>query len=551
MGVKIPNLNDLDQASVEQFDKLLTQLIQELDPTIDVKSGPFHDLVLHLKAILDAGEQTNIDLIRQANSLLAISQNSNLADTDVVDRLLSNYNITRNPGTKARGDITIILDQLTNTVIGKGSVFIIDGLKFTSPVTYVGRTTSATVIGPNDRLIIPVSLNQYAFTITLEANDIGTSYNVLQSTTVVPANPPAHFVKAYVAADFTNGTNAQTNQELIDLLAAGMAIAAWSNRISIESLIRKQTTFATIKNLSIIGFGDPEMLRDQHSIWPGSTGGRSDLYLRSQELYQNIQLTKSAVLVAKAGPIGTWQFGIGRDDAPGFYKVDKILLPSQDLTDPGWTPSSEVRSLDLTGVVGVPDLISTLVNEGIYSRYQAAVIQFVDTTTDATALTIGTSTNEYKVLVQAMPLIADLQSFLLTRDVAPPQCDVLVKAPIPCYTEVTFTVNYDSTTTAPSIPDIQTAVASAVNNLSFPGSLSASFIDQVLHNLLPNLVSVTNMSLAGLIRRPNGTTIPLASTTQITIPSEPANMISGRTTVFFLAPEDVNVTLNPVVVPNV
>lgn len=544
--VTVTDLSTLSQDSVDKFQQVLNELIQEYQPLVDVTGGLFEDLLLHLKAVLDAATQQNIDLVRQSNSLYEVNLNPDLADPTILRNLLSNYNLTANPGTKATGPITVILNDEIGTVVLEDALFTISGLQFRSPITYAIRTDPLEILSPTDILLVPTTTGQYSFTINIDAVDVGSAGNVIRGLQVVPDQPPASFAQAYVQTDFTGGTDVSTNQELVTALAAGLAIGAWSNRINIQSLITKQEEFSTINpnNISIIGFGDPEMIRDQHAIWPGAQGGRSDLYLRSQPLYQNIAFTKTATLIAKVGPVGTWQFGIGRDDAPGFYRVSKVLFPDQDPNDPGFAPTSDVRGFDLSGVVGPPDIINA--TEATYSRYQTAVIQFDDTVTDATALVVGVATKDYQVVTQAMPLVAEVQDFLLGRDVRPPMCDAEVKGVIPCFTTVACTVNYDNTTTPPTVAAVQNAVADAVNGLVYPGSLAASFIDQAIHNAFPNVESVTGFLITGTVRRINGTTTFLSNAVIITIPAVNSLMQSGRTVAFFLEPSSVSVTLVPV-----
>lgn len=541
--VTVTDLNMLSQESVDKFQKVLDTLIQEYQPLVDVTGGVFEDLLLHLKAILDAATQENIDLVRQSNSLYEVNLNPALASPSILRDLLSNYNLTASPGTKAAGPITVVLSQQIGTVVPQGALFVISGLQFQSPVSYGIRTNPAQVLSPTDVLLIPTGTGQYTFTINLTAVEVGAAGNVMRGLTVIPTQPPAAFAQAYVQSDFIGGTDPATNEQLLTELAAGLAIGAWANRVNVQSLITKQPAFSTIdpNNISIIGFGDPEMLRDQHAIWPGASGGRVDIYQRSQPLYRNVAFLKTATLIAKTGPVGTWQFGIGRNDAPGFYRVSKVLFPNEDVNDPGFAPTSDVRGFDLSGVVGPPDIINA--TEAVYSRYQTAVIQFIDNITDATAMVIGTTTKNYQVVTQAMPLIAEVQDFLLGRDVRPPMSDVEVKAPIPCFTTVTCTVNYDSTTTPPTVAAVQNAVAVAVNGLIYPGSLAASFIDQTIHNAFPNVDSVTSFLLTGTIRRIDGTTTFLSNAVIITIPSVNSLMQSGRTAAFFLEPSNVSVTL--------
>lgn len=549
MGVTVQDLATLDPALVAQYDTELTTLLNELNPTLDLSAGVLHDLLLHLKAILDAATEQNITLVREANSLAAIAVDPTLADSTVVDNCLSNFNVVRNPGTTAGGPIAIVLSSLTAVVIPNGALFTIGGLEFITTTAYAARTSSDSVTTSNDVLISAVGNGTYVFTVPVEAVAIGSLGNVTRGTEVTPDQPPPDFSSAYVKADFVGGTDPDTNTTLMTKLAQGLAIKSWSNRPSDMSLITKQPDFENILNSSIIGFGDSEMLRDQHSIWPGSTGGRNDVYLRSQEMYQNQVITKTATLVSKLGQVGTWQFGVALNDAPGFYVVDRILLTTQSQTATGFQPSSDVRGLDLsTDPLPPPDIVETI--EGVYSRYQTAVIQFNDTITDVTSTVLGT-TQDYNVVLRVMPLVAEVQDFINVRENRPPTSDVLIKAPMPCFTAVTLTVNYKNGTTAPTIAAVQNSVADAVNAMSFSGTLATSYIAQALQTTVPNLVSLTDVSLDGDIRAPDGTTASITGTESIEIPDDFPNMVSGRTTAFFLDPADVDVTLVAVDTPNV
>jgi hypothetical protein len=550
MPITVQDLDDLDPTLVTQFDAALTAIVQEDNPTFELRAGVLHDMLIHVKAQLDAATQTNINLVRQSNSLQAIEENPDLADTEVVDQMLSNYNIVRNPGEQASGPVTFVLDTMIGVVIPNTMVLTINGLEFNPDITYAARTSSLSIITDSDTLIYQIGPSLWAFDINVTAVELGSAGNAARAVTATPDVEPPHFVKAYVKSDFTGGVDADTNQTLIDKLESGLAVKAWSNRPSILGLLREQTDFADILYISSIGFGDPEMARDQHAVWPGHMGGRSDLYLQSQPLYQNLTVLKTATLISKVGPLGTWQAGLAIDEAPGFYQVDRVLLPDVDQSTPGFPASSDVRSIDLisppSDTLLPPDIIT--VPEGTYSRYQAVVIRWADTITDATPLAIG-ATNDYNVVVRIMPLIAEIQDFLNGREQRPPMCDVLVRGAVPCFTTVAFTVNYKKNTPAPSISEIQTAVANAVNNMGFTGELPRSFIDQVLHEMLNNLVSVVNYTLSGTIRQPDGINVFITDPQKLVIPSDPVNTVTGRTTIFFLKPDDITVTLVAVDVP--
>lgn len=547
MTITVQDLTTLNPALVTQFDAELTTLVQEENPTFDLRAGVFHDLLIHVNAQLNAAIQTNINIIIQSNSLQAIQANPALSDVTVVGALLSNYNIVDNPGAEATGTVTFIINQLIGVVIPSTMVLTINGLTFNPNITYAARTSSLSIITSSDTLIYPIGTNLWAFDIQATATAIGSDGNVTRSTTVTPDVAPPNFVKAYVKSDFTGGVDADTTQTLIAKLEGGQAIKAWSNRSSILGLLRDQPNFANILNGSIIGFGDPEMDRDQHSIWPGHLGGRSDLYLQSQPFYQDVTVQKTATLLSKSGSVGLWQTSLILSDAPGFYSVDRVLLTAVDQSTPGFQVSSDVRSFDLSSppsnTLNPPDIVTVV--EAAFSRYETSTIQWYDTITNAAPLSIG-ATAPYNVILRVMPLIDQVQDFLNARTNRPPMCDVLVRGAIPCFTTMAFTVNYNSNLAAPDVPTIQTAVANAVNNIGFTGELPISLINQTLHNLAINLLSVTGYTLIGTILQPDLTLVIITDPQLLVIPNNPTDTITSRTTLFFLNPTDVSVTLVPV-----
>jgi hypothetical protein len=550
MPIQVPPLAQLDPAEVEQFRASETALVQAYNPGVDLKRGPTQDLVITPKAALDTATQTNIDLVRQSNSLAQIIANPALADPTLVNNLLSTFGLTRKPGALATGQVTIVLSALTPTIIPTSVVFTINGQTFVPIQAYAGRTDPSLVIGPGDVLIVPLGSN-FAFTINVVAQVVGAAGNISQGSTATLSQNPPQFVKAYAQGDFTGGQDTETNTQLVARLQSGLAIKAWSNRASIDAMIRQQ--FPNLITESIIGFGDAEQLRDAHAIWPGHAGGRSDIYIRTQQLWSKQMKQYTATLLSVNGTQGTWQFTVPRNDMPGFYEIDRILLLTQDPTQVGFQPSSDVRGTDLAietfdSVTYFPDIVSAV--EGTYSRYQTATIQFVDTITNASGLVIG-STAPYNVIFRTMPQVDQFQDFLGGRTVRPTMGDVLVKGAVPCFTSISMTVNVQQGTTV-NATTVANAVAQAVNLMGFTGKVSASLISQTLHNLIgTNLVSVMGISMLGRIRRPDGTNVYISDSTSLGFVDDPAHMTTSRTVAFFVNPVDVAVNVVVVATPSV
>jgi hypothetical protein len=558
MVLEVGNLADLDQAQVDNALAFAVQLLSEKQENIDFKRGVIGDLVVKLDAILSGGQRANISLERQSHSLVAIEANPDLADDDIVNDVISNYRLTRRAAAVATGEVTIVLSQLVAVTIPSGSVFVIDGRRYTSDATYTARTAAENVVGENDRLISQLASDEYAFTINVTATVAGSAGAVQKDTTLVPQSAPTSFVKAYASSDFIGGVNAQTNADLIALLADGLAAKAWSNRVTIPSTARAADSaqfdmvtdqFVNIQTMSIVGFNDEEMARDQHQLFPVSGGGRCDIYLRSQEAIHHLLLTKTATLIDKVDAGGIWQLSIGRDDAPGFYEVTKVLVKGDDQLNSGYEVTEDIRGVDLTGDIYIPDIVGA--QEAVYSRYQAATIRFLDTNTAVLETDVGVLTQEYDVTVSTMPLVKELQEFYGDRRVIAPAGDVVVKAAIPCFLSVSFEVQRRRTEAVIDEESIKSAMAAYVNTLGFPGVLYASALARVIDELLPDSIDAGAIDMFGRIRKPDGTISFIRGDDVITIPSEPTVYSTGRTVSFVLNTGDIAISDVTVAVPSV
>jgi len=546
MAIEITSLDALSDADVEQAYALAQQLVLEKQPNVDTKRGVLGQLVLGLDAILGAAHRESFRRLQRSQSLLEITNDPTLADDDTVNALLSNYRLTRREAQAAKGEVTIVLNQNIGVTIAAGSVFVGNGQHYTADASYAARTDSANVLSSTDRLLVKVADDRYAFTINVTAVTPGSAGLLTKDTELTPLDPPVSFVQAYAASDFTGGLDKQTNADLIALMEQGIAARAYSNRTNIFSMLRNAdpstfsmvtTDFANILAISIVGFGDQEMLRDQHGLFPVSTGGRTDIYLRSQALPITTKLTKEAVLISKGATNSIWQFSIARDDAPGFYEIRKITTTGAPATVGGYEITDETRAVDLTGD-DVPDIVTY--KEGIYSRYQTAVVQFRDTDTDTSSLTVGVSKANYDITLVRMPLVKEVQQFIQDRRVRNPAGDHLVKAAMPCFVSLSFTLYKKQAITIDKAA-IRTALATYVNNLGFAGRLYAAELQGIITDLLDDSVSVGAIEMFGRIRQPDGTDYYISDNAILTVPTIAQQMISARTVALLLDENDIGI----------
>jgi hypothetical protein len=552
MPLDIPNLLELETADVEANLDVLTERVQEFDDGIELKRGVVHDLVLHLQSILATGIEDVADRIQRSSSLLEITEDPALADEEVVDAVLSNFRVSRTDGSAAAGTIVIVLDSLTPVTIANGAVFTAQGQTFTADSAFAARVSAAQVVTETDRLLTALGDGSYAFTIEVTATEVGTAAQLKRNVKLVPAATIPRFVTAYVQSDFSGGLDVEDNEAMLSRLQNGIAAQDLSNRGTIDALVRQHEDFEGVLALSTIGYGDTEQRR-YHSIFPVAFGGRLDVYARTQALPQALAVTKTATLVSTLEAGGIWQFSLTREDAPGFYEVGKITLASAAEDDEaGYEVQSDVRGYDLTesaAIAFTPDLESA--EEAAFSRFSSAVIQFLDTDTPVGALTVGSSTQDYTVVVRVMPQIAALQELLGGRSVRHAAADLLVKAAVPCFLSLSFTIHKKSTEESPDTDALATDLAAEVNQLGFRGRLAASQLSAVIHRHLVGTQTASAIDMFGRIRYPNGTIRYLRSGELLEIPDAAEQMVSPRTVAFILDPADVAASVEVVDTPDI
>jgi len=537
------SINELDPTTVQASEDFLVQYLHDAYPSMDLTAGRvLRDLLIRPAALFHAMNQTNMDRLRKSMSINAIEADPTLADDTIVDGIFSNYRITRSSGTKASGSAVIIISSLLTTSVPQGTKFTTNGLNFLTLIPCVGVTSADAVSSTGDRLITARGDGTYSFTVPVEAEAAGAQYSIKMGTRFTVSPTPANFIDASAALDFSVGSAAETNAEMVEKFKLALSPQVLSGRTHIDSMILAQ--FPNREETSIIGLGDAEMIRDRHNIFLTSTGGKADIYARLQALPQTIKVTKTATLISKADK--KWQLTLLRGDAPGFYVVVGILPKDAPSDQASFAVSSELRSLDLTSLNGAYVPYIANLTEGAYSRYQTVILQFIDTETDVTALIESTSTQEYDVYVMYMPGIATLQDNFNLRATRNPQADYLVRAPVPAFLTISLKVRYTLDDEVPDAAAIKQAIASRVNSLKFSaGRLAASVIYDAAHSMLagPNVNVSSPIDMVCIIRQPDGTSIRMRSADEIVVPDLPLVCTTLRTVAFFLEEANIDLTI--------
>lgn len=549
MPIEVTSLSELDPAKIEQLEAQIVQMVREAHPSLETRRGPIYDLLYHYMAALSAVNQENIERYRQSSSLHAIQQNPELADPEIVDAVLSNFRVTRRQGAAARGRVTIVVDRLATVTIPFGARFVSEGRGFTAVAAYVARTSAANTQTETDRVLVPLGDGTYSFDIEVVAEEEGSGSMLSRGALLVPDDTLSYYVTSHAAEDFTGGLETETNQELILRMQDGIACQALSNRTNMGALLRSLPGYENVLHSSIIGFGDPEMLRDRTGLSPLPCGGRVDWYIRTAEQPQQKELTLTASLVQKRSDNrGVWQLTIPRDAAPGFYDIYRVL-PISDYNYTGsYTIISQQRDCDTTEIPGVltPDLPDA--RHGYFSRYQMAAVQFVDSDTPVAERQLG-DTQDYKVVVRAMPGIAELQATLGSLQHRNFGGDVLVKAPVPAMVSLGVTLNLGIGDPLPDPVAMREAIAHHVNTRGFSGKLYAAAISDILYNYLGPRSHASAVDLYTQILCPDRQVRTYRSIEALHIPNLPEALTTPRTCVFITQPEMIKISAQGVELP--
>jgi hypothetical protein len=544
MALQVTSLSELDTTRVSDLIDTFSQLVRERHPEVELSRGVFHDLVIYFNSALNAAVQENIDRVMQSNSLLAITQNPALADPALVDKVLSNYNLTRDAGKIAVGDAVVVVNQNITTQINSAIRMAANGVTFFPTRTFTGLPVGQATSAEGDRTMVPVGDGTYAFKITVFATLAGAAGNIPRGTTITPDIAPSNVAAIFAAVDFTKGLDPATNAEYIAKLPEGLAAKTIGGRRSFTSFIRSQPDFQNILHMSVVGFGDAEQKRDQHSLFPVSGGGRVDIYAQTHDIAQRIDHLLPAMYIGPAAPnddtAGTvWQVTLNKDTAPGFYYVSRIAK----LNDPentGYEIISTTPGYNVAGADYIPDI--TTQEESEFTRYKTLTLQFIDVDVQRTGLVARQSTATYAVTTVGLPLIGALQDFVAGREVRCRMADVLIKAAVPCLTTISFKVRRAANELDPDFTAIKKAIVTAVAKIGFSGQLSASVISSAAHQFLTGQQSISSVDIFGRILRPDGKTVYLRDPARIEVPNDTEHMVSPKTVVFLVSENDIDIT---------
>lgn len=231
---------------------LLISQINELDPGLDTSVGSnFRDLLINpLSTILSSYQS---DHERVMNSLSATDPS--LFSEEELDALSSNFLVSRNEGAYHIGEIKLYFSEPRALVIPANSRFVYEasGVQYEtlSNFTITKSTMSEDIVGGlYSTPAIKVRSLDRTSTGYLAAGAL------LKSLTFRTPNPK----KVQVVTNINGGSQRESNQTLYARLLDSVKTSTLASKGVIENSIN--SFYPQIKDVQIIGAGDPLMIRD-------------------------------------------------------------------------------------------------------------------------------------------------------------------------------------------------------------------------------------------------------------------------------------------------
>lgn len=538
MALKITSLAQLSTEVVQQSQQRISRLIAEKYPDVDTSRGVIHDLIAFLAGGVVGGLlETEIQRLLDSRSLLAISKDPSLADSELVDHILSNFRISRTTSEAATGEVRIVVSGNTPISVPKDTLFTANNVAFKTADVYIARPVGTLAINPSDRVLRNRNDGKFEFVVPVTCTLAGTIGNIksdipLAISTVLPG-----FVTAVAASDFTGGSAIESNTELIARMNTGIPAKVLAGASNVIASLTANYLKGTSSYFSVLGFGDAEQTRDQMGLFPISSGSRTDVYIKNRNTPVPVKRAISATVISKTTDTVIWRATLQNTDFPGFYK----LLSTTRAATSASLVVQVTRGYDTSGSrYAVPAIRTAL--QSVFSAYQTAVLSITETNpSDMATLVVG-SVAVFDITAATVPGLNSIQDFANHPSNRSFGSDVLIKGAVPCFVSATVEIIKPLGDADPDILAIQNAVSQFINGLAFKPTLYATQISPIVNALLPTGTIVSKVTLLGEILRPDGQTQTLTGA-GLELPNLPAVLVTPRTTAFFAYSDDVRVNV--------
>jgi len=471
-------LSDINQDDFDSAEAIIVALTRTEYPNLDLRRGTvLRDLLVRPAAAYTALDEKRMDELRAKQSLISLQENEATVDPDDVNAILSNFNMTRNVGSMATGEIRVRINDALTYTLAKGFQFTtLDGQLYELTQTYTIKPDADAgqieVEASNDG-------SYYFFILPATAVEAGAEYNLEQATALEPIGSLYGFIAGDVYSAFVGGVDDETISEIITRLPVAISNRSLTNRTSIEAKLRdafENDTFQ-IQAISVQGMGDEAQLRDKHNPMGFTVGSRVDVYSRNFVTPNVVTLQKTGTLIAP----NTYQITITAADAPGYYairsisEVEAVVSPALDF---GSLPvAGSYAFVEVRAASGIADTYHDIdpdnsMIETAYSVFQAATVTI-------TGVPQTTATRAFKVELYVTPGLTDMQDYVDLTAVRNLEADILIRQPLMCMVGLETTLYYSERNPV-DVPAMKSDIVNYINTRSFLRNLTRSELSSLL-----------------------------------------------------------------------
>jgi len=547
MGWQDLDFDNLDSDVFQANRATLLAALAALRPELAFNSAAIDHLLLQPAAAVYTALYQSMTLLANSYDLAAVASGSTV-DSTLVSKILSNYGIQKYSATKASGTLQIMVSE--------PQVILVDELTiFTSDYDYDYRATSLVRAIPSeeyrqsdDDVLMVQYGDLYGFQVPVEADQSGADYNVAAGCGFSTEYYIPGLVRIFAASDISGGQDEESDQQAASRALSGLGVKGFGSKLHLLNLIRYgdqsvseyyDSGFANVVDVAALGARDAEMLRDKRGLLPVALGGKLDVYVKSSANIGRFVESVEAELVDIVGGHGVWEITLDAQNVPGAYRVIWVNLPSVAITETSFEILSHSWDYDTSqeGFPFTPDIESAV--EAVFSPFQKLYVRFVDTETSVDPGEVGSRTETYTAVVEALPYLADIQKHLTDDSCRPPTLDVLVRAPWPCYVGVSVELSDSSTTIAELA---RSAVVACIGNTAIGEVLTSSEVAVAIGAALGELASVKDVQLSGTLWTTSGPQT-LVGGYSLEIPTIEELGLSAKNTAFFTSRDDISVSL--------
>lgn len=540
-------------------EELLIAFVKAAFPTLDLTPGTvIRDLVIRLYAHLEVRMQEQIDTALIANSLLEISKNPNVIDEVQVDRLLSNYNITRSSGNTATGKLRLFFTDSTTTVIDATTSITINDVVFQPTQGYILVNAANYTAGANQRLLT-ASGATYTAVIDITAVEPGSIANQRSGALVSAISPsPGTFISARADADLVGGADAEDNVALLAKLKTGVVGKVFGGREHIRAKLKDK--YPGILDVGCVGFLDPEMRRDL--VNGVHVGGRIDLFVKSASYPARIQeqVVPKFISWDTTTQEALFEITIPTSAAAGLYVVENIrslltqlgsleilsdtrtLLEAGQhlLTDPKTNAFSAFQQVVIRFYVPWANLLEAWSRTGahpIYAIWATTVLPFIND---------YPNNPYYKFYLEylKLPDLVEIQSYVDSASERSLSADIMVHAPVPILCSIQLRLLKQAGAPTADLVKVKAAIAAKFNSYGFGATIPGSALIHVAYNNLPEGYTVDlPMHMYGVVINPDLSEDVMFSADALKPPTNYVKGVSPNTVAFYLESNMIDVSI--------